>query len=503
MKARGFWRWLVVLFWGVIFLCGLAAAEPVLEWEKTFGGANEDRGYSVQQTTDGGYIIAGGTYSMGAGYADVYLIKTDPSGNLVWQKTFGGADDDYGYSVQQTTDEGYIIAGYTNSLGAGSYDVYLIKTDSSGNLIWQKTFGGTGWDVSYSVQQTTDGGYIIVGGTDSFAFYDVYLIKTDSAGNLIWEKTLGGPIFDEDLEVGHSVQQTSDGGYIIGGNKYSISLGGYEVYLIKTDSSGNLIWEKTFGSNSSANSVQQTTDGGYIVAGWYASGGRYIYYDVYLMKTDPFGNLLWSKTFGGSYDEFGNSVHELIEGGYIIVGSTNSKGAGDHDAYLIKTDTSGNLVWEKTFGRASGDWGESVQQTTDGGYIIAGLTESFGAGSRDVYLLKILEVPDLTLTPDSTSIPRGGTLGYTVTVTNNTGVSQRFQYWTHVLLPNGNKYPPMGELFGPYTLRLNPGETRNAHLTHAIPMTAPLGTYTYKGFIGPYPTVWDDDQFDFTVTTGP
>jgi hypothetical protein len=351
-------------------------------WENTFGGSADDRGNSVQQTTDGGFIIAGYTESFGAGGSDVYLIKTDGSGNLVWENTFGGTAGDEGRSVQQTTDGGFIIAGSTESFGAGGRDVYLIKTDASGNLVWEKIFGGSYNDDGNSVQQTTDGGFIIAGSTSG----DVYLIKTDASGNLVWEKTFGGTDFDE----GRSVQQTTDGGFIISGDTTYLIWG--SVYLIKTDASGNLVWENTFGSGHGY-SVRQTTDGGFIIA-----AGRRIYmktyfYWAYLIKTDGSGNLVWENTFGeypwpGIGGGYGYSGQQTTDGGFIIAGWEDPAFEfKSHEVSLIKTDASGNLVWGKTFGGTDFDEGRSVQQTTDGGYIIAGETSSFGAGSQDVYLI--------------------------------------------------------------------------------------------------------------------
>ena len=348
----------------------------------TFGGSGVDMGRSVQQTTDGGYIITGYTNSYGNG-GDVWLIKTDSQGNEEWNQTFGGSGVDMGRSVQQTTDGGYIITGSTGCWD--NCDVLLIKTDSQGNEEWNQTFGGSGEDMGHSVKQTTDGGYIITGYTNSYGNgVDVWLIKTNSQGQEEWNKTYGGISTDGS----NSVQQTTDGGYIITGSTSSFGNGEDDVWLIKTDSQGNEEWNQTFGGSGGegGNSAQQTTDGGYIITGRTGSFG-YGDHDVLLIKTDSQGNEEWNQTFGGGDYDRGYSVEQTTDGGYIITGWTLSYGNGV-DVWLIKTDSNGNEQWNQTFGGSEYDEGYSVQQTTDGGYIITGHTSSYGNGNYDIWLIK-------------------------------------------------------------------------------------------------------------------
>ena len=266
-----------------------AQTPPDTTWTKTFGGSEYEWGRAVQQTSDGGYIVAGETFSWGAGHYDVLLIKTDASGNDQWSKTYGGSSEDRCSAIQKTNDNGYIIIGTTASYGNGSYDFWLIKTDNSGNVLWDKTYGGSSWDWAYSVQQTNDNGYIITGYTESYGpgYAAVWLIKTDSLGNTDWSKTYGGSSSDYGCEV----QQTDDGGYIIIGDTYS-----------------------------------------------YGAGSR----DFWLIKTNINGDTLWTKTFGGADSDGGKSVRQTSDNGYILTGYTKSYGMGESDFWLIKTDRSGN-----------------------------------------------------------------------------------------------------------------------------------------------------------------
>ncbi len=367
----------------------------VRTWQKTFGGWYDDAAYSIKQTTDGGYIVAGWTYSFGSGGKDVYILKLNSKGDLEWQKTFGGKDFDEANSIQQTIDGGYIVAGWTESFGSGGDDVYILKLNSKGQLEWQKTFGGKDFDVAKSIQQTTDGGYIVAGWTYSFGSgsQDAYILKLNEKGEVEWQKTFGGKYGD----VANSIQQTTDGGYIVAGWTSSFGSGGSDVYILKLDSKGDLEWQKTFGGwyDDAAYSIKQTTDGGYIVAGWTKSSGSgwqdaYSgWQDVYILKLNSKGEVEWQKTFGGENSDEAKSIQQTTDGGYIVAGWTYSFGSGGDDVYILKLNSKGQLEWQKTFGGKDFDVAKSIQQTTDGGYIVAGWTYSFGSGGDDVYILKL------------------------------------------------------------------------------------------------------------------
>jgi hypothetical protein len=338
-----------------------------IEWERTFGGPGDDCGYSVQQTSDGGYIIAGGTDSYGAGSMDVWLLKTDANGSTVWTKTFGGVDEDCGYSVQQTSDGGYIVAGGTSSFGAGNMNVWLLKTDANGDTVWTKTFEGVGCvHRGHSVEQTTDGGYIAIGVVSS----DVHLVKMDQHGDTLWTRTYGGAGY----ERGKAVRQTADGGYIIAGEQ---TIDPYDrgVYLVKTDQSGDSVWTKVYRRwGASGVSVDQTRDDGYVIVGTYAYTGPWgvLYRGIYLVKTSLNGGFLWEKLYGA---ECGTSVRETSDGGYVIAGASS-----DYRVCILKTDRNGDTDWDETY---TGRIAYEVEQTAEGDFIAVGSTGS------DVYLLKI------------------------------------------------------------------------------------------------------------------
>jgi TolB-like protein len=326
--------------------------------------------------------MTGYSNSFGAGSEDVYLVKTDGQRNVTWSKTYGGPGNDCGRCVRQTAEGGYIIAGNIETSGRQS-DVYLIKTNSSGDTVWTKTYGRELNDYGYSVQPVFGGGYIIAGATASFdSGANVYLIKTKPNGDTIWTRTFGG--LDDDM--GYSVQQSVDSGFVIAGYTRSSGAGAEDVYLIKTDANGNTVWTRTFGGQlyDVGRCVRQTKDGGFIVAGQTRSFGSESA-RVYLIKTDAGGNVIWTRATGRSFDDAGYAVEQTADEGYVIAGSTFRD---SYDALLMKTDSKGDTVWTKAFGGAAVDFGSSIQKTIDGGYIVAGYTESFGAGNGDVLFLK-------------------------------------------------------------------------------------------------------------------
>lgn len=395
---------LVLIGFVVLYAFHVQPAEslgpPPTEWSQTYGGTSDESAEWVIQTKDGGYAIAGYTYSYGAGDVDLLLVKTDSAGQVQWDKTYGGIGDDYVESVVQTSDGGYALAGITNSFGAGREDFWLVKTDSSGEMLWSKTFGGAGLDWAHSVVQTNDGGYLLAGVTNSSvaSSYDALLVKTDSAGNMQWNRTYGGTNYEE----ARSLVRTSDEGYAFAGSTSSYGAGDHDFWLVKTDSSGNMQWNKTYGgaSTEAPSSVVQTKDGGYaLVGGTVSYAGAPPNEDFWLVKTDSSGDMLWSRAYGGTGNDGASSVIQTSDGGYALVGYTYSYGAdqpasygtGEANIWLVKTDSSGNMQWSKPYGGNGGESASSVVQTSDEGYVVAGDARADSAGTSDFWLVKIAD----------------------------------------------------------------------------------------------------------------
>jgi hypothetical protein len=406
-----------------------AQAPAVKHWDKSFGGSKDDFSTSIQQTSDGGYIAGGYSYSgrngdktqFGRGGSDYWIVKMDRNGNKQWDKTFGGSSDDELHWLQQTSDGGHILGGHSlsgisgdkteKSRGFGDY--WVIKIDASGKKQWDKTFGGSDDDFLNSLQQTSDGGYIL-GGTSSSprsgdksqntkGLLDYWIVKIDANGNKLWDRTFGG----NGDEFFASLRQTSDGGYLLGGDsdsgisgdKTDGNKGITDYWIVKINAHGNKEWDKTFGGNSvdQLASLQQTKDGGYILSGISASrksGDKTQYnrgsYDYWIVKTNALGEKLWDKTFGGDEVDYFPQVQQTSDGGYIVGGFSLSTKSGDktepniggYDFWIVKTDMHGNKEWDETLGGTEDDHLTSLQQTTDGGYILGGGSRSGNNGDK-------------------------------------------------------------------------------------------------------------------------
>ena len=341
-------------------------------WSKTYGGTGHDyAGGNIVQTKDGGYAISGYTGSFGAGGQDALLIKIDSVGNMEWNMTFGGAQDDQFSDMIKTNDGGFVLSGYTTSFGAGNYDSFLMKVNASGTILWNKTYGGVGSDQILTVIQTSDSGYALFGNTNSSGVggQDYWLIKTDATGNMLWNKTYGGT--RDDTSGGQAIVQNSDVGYTFIGRTASFGAGGTDVWLVKTDATGNMLWNKTYGGtgNDGGNCIVPTSDGGYALFAPTSSYGVGGSQDAWLIKIDANGNMIWNKTYGGVGSEFCLYLLQTSDGGFAFCGSENSFGAGGTDVWLVKTDATGNMQWQKTWGGPNNEDAYQMIQTSEGGFI--------------------------------------------------------------------------------------------------------------------------------------
>jgi len=320
-------------------------------WTRAYGARSaDDNGLKVKATFDGGFVIAG--YSIRSGRANMTLTKIAAGGDSLWSKEYGGSLDDMAYAVDQAPDSGFIIAGATYSFGAGRPNVYAVRTDAQGDTLWTRTCGGSDEDYAFAVTATRDSGFMLCGWTRSYGagMADIYLIKTDARGDTEWTRTYGGA---ED-EYGHAVRQTADGGYIIGGSTLSFGAGLADFYLVRTDANGDTLWTRTYGGDTSdlGHSVELTEDGGFIMAGQTSSFGAGSW-DAWLVKTDSLGNALWTQAVGDTGDDRCFSVRKTADHGYVVAGSTGSTGAGAFDAWLVKTDSAGRVAITESGGPAA------------------------------------------------------------------------------------------------------------------------------------------------------
>jgi len=433
-----------------IFICLIftttSAQTPSIEWIKSFGGTNNDNGVSAKQTTDGGYIIIGNTYSNDGditdppSYVDFWILKLSSTGVIEWQKTLGSSNTDSAYDIEQTTDGGYVFVGTVgNSNGdvIGTYgeQIWVVKLNAVGTISWQKTLGGTYEEKGYCIQQTADEGYVIAGSSNSndggvtgnHGFIDAWIVKLNSTGTLQWQKSYGGTEFDE----AYSIKQTSDGGYIVaaytGSNNGNVTNfhGVYDAWILKLNPSGTLVWQKTIGGSGQdrIDKIELTNDGGYILSGGTGSyngdvTGQHGGYDAWVVKMNSSGTIQWQKTIGGTSGDVAKGIIQTSDGGYAVVGNTVSNDGdiiGNHingDGWAFKLNSTGTIQWQKYFEGTGIDTMNSIRQTTDGGFILTGTSSSStiegttNKGSDDFLVTK--------LSPERLSIEDYNTQKFTI-----------------------------------------------------------------------------------------
>lgn len=376
------------IFLTALFLVVTLILKAQTTFQKIYSGIDVDYFNDVVPTNDGGYLIAGSTWSSGAGGYDILVLKTDSMGNLQWAKTYGTIDDEMGEDIVKTFANDFIIMGYHLSVINPNGEIILTKIDGSGNLIWSKIYGGIngggyGSIGRNSCDETSDSGYVVTGATSGTNDNDLLLFKTDQSGNLMWTKSY--KVTGEDGGV--SVIKTVDGNIVVVGHA------GYDfdIVLFKVDNSGNLIWSKLYGGlmDDWATAMIENNNGDLIISGGTRSFTNDD--DFYLMKTDSNGSLNTFKVFRGSSGENCNHVQQTQDKGYILTGSTSSFGIGvptSTNAFLLKTDSSFNFKWFSAFGGVLEDYGYSAFETNDKGYVLAGFTNSFGLSNYDMYLMK-------------------------------------------------------------------------------------------------------------------
>ncbi|GEM_PF-2328277 len=366
-----------------------APGEALASFARTYGGASDDELSSLRVAPDGGLIAAGRTKSFGAGNTDAWLVKLDASGDLVWAKTYGGDDDDRAYAAVPTSDGGYAVVGGTWSWfapGDNWYGLWVWKVDRFGNPVWQKVLGGhpddTGGDY-WEIAETADGGFLVAGMTG--VFDDTWLLKLDAAGNVVWQRVFG----TDEMDQLFSLDPTPDGGAVAAGVTCASADTWCDALVVKFDSSGAIAWQRAFGGTSydHAWSVRRTADG-YIAVGLtdsFAAGDR----DLWVLKLDTSGAVVWQKAYGlpGVYAE-GYHVEPVPDGGYLIGGIWND-GANGADAWIVAISPDGDVRWSRTYGGTDLDWVRSVSPLAGGGAVVAGTTASTGAGYWDGWFLKV------------------------------------------------------------------------------------------------------------------
>jgi hypothetical protein len=365
---------------------------------KTFGGTDNEQGFSIAVLSDGNYAIVGRTRSEGAGGNDAWALKVSTGGRLLWSRTIGSELLERAHWVEATVDGGMVVLGYSNGLTgrAGGYDCLLVKYDRDGEEEWRQLYGGSNREIGFCVREKAGGGYALLGYSRSFGDWEqFYLVGTDESGVQEWEQAHGTRF----VEIGHELEQTPDGGFMLLGSE-----GGFyfptelehasphaEMVLIRTDSLGNSLWYRKYGGHrhEMGRSLAPAADGGWYLFGSTQSQGAGSF-DQFLLKVDANGDSLWSRTWGGPDWDYGNSIDVDAEGNLYLLGTSSTEGnTGSPDIWLRKTDADGNSLWALTLGGAEADYGFQVRALPQGGCLLVGATRSYGQGGEDVYFVRV------------------------------------------------------------------------------------------------------------------
>jgi len=354
---------------------------------RLFGGSGTEVGNAVRELPGGGYIVVGYTSSFGAGEEDVYLVRTDPAGDTLWTRAIGGPGADFGWDIRSTADGGYVVVGYTDSFGAGGDDVYLIRTDAEGNVLWTRTYGGPNDERAWAFHETATGGYVIAAQTNSYGAgdWDLYLIRIATGGDTVWTRTLGGPGIDRAF----ATEPTSDGGSVFAGITSNEASGPLDATLIRVDSAGGVVWAHSYGGEGSdiGHGVASAPDGGFLLVGYtdsFGAGGS----DIYLVRTDAEGAVVWTRTLGDPGDDRAMMAAPMTDGGYALAGYASG---GDQywSARLTAVSDGGAMLWTEAFGSSGTDRGVMLQETADGGFIFTGGIWREDDEAPDLFLIKV------------------------------------------------------------------------------------------------------------------
>jgi uncharacterized delta-60 repeat protein len=357
-------------------------------WERTFGGAQEDKAYGIATMLDDGVVVVGNRRFLSTTGQRAWILRLDRAGKMVWQREFGGLNSDQVYSVVTTSEDGVVVAGHTTSRGAGKSDVWVFRLDRDGNLVWDKTFGGAENDRARTIAATDDGGFVIAGSTQlpGKSEQDGWILKLRANGELSWEHTFGGDNSDGIFNVA----STPDGGLVATGYTDMGSPKGYDLWVVRFDSGGKQLWDRAFGRGifDAGTSIVATADGGSLVAGVTSADG-YRADDAWVLRLNHAGEVLWEQTYGGPEPDTAWAIVKMPDAGFAVLVATSSYGAGSADAWLLRLDKDGALLWQRMYGGKLWDRPTSAVLTTDGGLFIAGYTTTQGSGYEDYWLFRL------------------------------------------------------------------------------------------------------------------